>query len=173
MFWRALRSVAILPGMVVVLMPAGILWVFRDTHRAHNVAPASSASFWSGIVLALCGVAMIAWTVSLFAGIGRGTLAPWEPPKHLVVRGPYRHVRNPMISGVLAALLGEAIFFQSWPLAAWFLVFFAGNAIYFPLVEEPGLQRRFGEEYTLYRRYVPRWVPRLRPWDLTPTPNKP
>ncbi len=69
-----------------------------------------------------------------------------------------------MITGVLLILLGEALVFQSWPIAAWMVIFFITNGIYFPLVEEKSLERRFGEEYLLYQKNVPRWVPRLRPW---------
>jgi protein-S-isoprenylcysteine O-methyltransferase Ste14 len=81
------------------------------------------------------------------------------------VIGPYRHVRNPMISGVLSILLGEAALFASPPLVLWFATVFAVNAAYFPLVEEPGLRRRFGAEYDAYRANVPRWLPRFRPWE--------
>ena len=105
------------------------------------------------------------WTATLFARIGKGTLAPWDPTARLVVAGPYRHVRNPMISGVLAVLLGEAALFGSLPLLVWFGAVFALNAIYFPLVEEPGLRERFGEDYERYRANVPRWLPRFRPWE--------
>jgi protein-S-isoprenylcysteine O-methyltransferase Ste14 len=80
------------------------------------------------------------------------------------VVGPYRYVRNPMISGVLAILLGETLAFWSASLLAWFAAVFAVNAVYMPLVEEPGLSRRFGEDYDRYRANVRRWVPRLRPW---------
>ena len=103
---------------------------------------------------------MIAWTVALFAGIGQGTLAPWDPTSRLVVRGPYRHVRNPMISGVLCVLLGEAALFGSLAVLAWSGVVFALNAVYFVLVEEPGLRERFGAEYDAYAAHVPRWLPR-------------
>ncbi len=78
--------------------------------------------------------------------------------------GPYRYVRNPMISGVLAILLGETLAFWSASLLTWFVVVFAVNAIYMPLVEEPDLSRRFGQDYDRYRANVRRWVPRLRPW---------
>lgn len=107
----------------------------------------------------------MAWTVSLFARVGGGTLAPWDPTSRLVVLGPYRHVRNPMITGVLAILLGEASLFGSLPLLLWFAAVFAVNAVYLPLVEEPGLRTRFGADYEAYRANVPRWLPRLRPWD--------
>lgn len=110
------------------------------------------------------GLAMLAWTVGLFARVGRGTLAPWAPTRRLVIVGPYAHVRNPMITGVLAIVIGEAISFGSRPLATWAALFLAINHVYFVLSEEPGLVRRFGAEYDAYRRAVPRWLPRLRPW---------
>lgn len=109
--------------------------------------------------------------MALLATVGRGTLAPWDPTSRLVVRGPYRHVRNPMISGVLLVLLGEAAFLGSLPVLAWFAAVLAVNAVYFPLVEEPGLSRRFGEDYERYRANVPRWVPRLRPWEPGRSPD--
>jgi protein-S-isoprenylcysteine O-methyltransferase Ste14 len=95
---------------------------------------------------------------------GKGTPAPWDPPKSLVIQGPYRYVRNPMITGVLFMLLAEAIFFKSLPIAVWMIVFFLGNAVYFPLVEERGLEQRFGDDYWKYKTHVPRWIPRLRAW---------
>ena len=100
-----------------------------------------------------------------FAGEGEGTLAPWDPPRRLVVRGPYRFVRNPMISGVIFLLFGEALVLASWPHAAWALAFLALNAVYIPLVEEPQLERRFGDAYREYRANVRRFLPRLRAWE--------
>jgi protein-S-isoprenylcysteine O-methyltransferase Ste14 len=69
-----------------------------------------------------------------------------------------------MISGVLFILLGEAALFGSFQLLAWFGAVLAVNAVYVPLVEEPGLSRRFGGDYSTYKAHVPRWLPRLRPW---------
>ena len=110
----------------------------------------------------LIGAALFVSTVYLFATAGRGTLAPWDPPARLVVRGPYRFVRNPMITGVLLIIVAEALFFRSMPIAVWAAVFFVINAIYLPLFEEPGLERRFGDDYRQYKRDVPRLLPRLR-----------
>ena len=62
------------------------------------------------------------------------------------------------------SLAAEALLFQSWPLAAWLAVFFTANATYFPLSEEPGLARRFGDDYARYKAHVPRWLPRPKPW---------
>ena len=117
-----------------------------------------------GLVLIAAGFALWLWTVRLFARVGRGTLAPWDPTRHLVVEGPYRHLRNPMISAVLAVLAGEAALFGSAPLLIWCAAFFAVNHVFFRLQEEPGLERRFGDEYRVYRRNVPRWLPRCAPW---------
>ena len=112
----------------------------------------------------------VVWTTVLFVRVGRGTLAPWDPTATLVVQGPYRHVRNPMISGVLFLLLGEAVLLGSWPLVAWFAAVAAVNAVYLPLVEEPGLVSRYGADYERYREAVPRWVPRLRAWKAAQPP---
>jgi protein-S-isoprenylcysteine O-methyltransferase Ste14 len=142
--------------MVTVVIPAVIVW----SGGLHvNVV---SAVF--GGLLVLLGLVLVVWTVRLFVTEGRGTLAPWDSTTRLVVRGPYRHVRNPMITGVATILAGEAVLFQSWGIAILLAAFVAVNAIYFPLVEEPGLNRRFGPEYDEYRSHVPRWVPRLRAW---------
>jgi protein-S-isoprenylcysteine O-methyltransferase Ste14 len=111
------------------------------------------------------GVLLFASTLRRFATEGKGTLAPWDPPRKLVVHGPYRYVRNPMISGVLIIILGEALVLLSKSHFWWFLTFFAINAVYIPLLEEPMLQSRFGDSYTEYRRHVPRLIPRFTPWQ--------
>jgi protein-S-isoprenylcysteine O-methyltransferase Ste14 len=120
------------------------------------------------VLLAAVGLSLMGATIGLFVRVGRGTLAPWSPTRRLVVQGPYRWVRNPMISGVLFVLLGETLLFRSPALLAWWAFFFLGNAIYLPLSEEPGLEARFGEDYRRYKRQVPRWIPRL-----TPAPGAP
>ena len=104
------------------------------------------------------------WTVRLFARIGRGTLAPWDPTSELVVQGPYAHVRNPMITGVLAVLLGEALVLGSIAIAIWAAIFAVVNHVFFLAFEEPSVERRFGEAYRRYRQNVPRWVPRTTAW---------
>jgi protein-S-isoprenylcysteine O-methyltransferase Ste14 len=144
----------LLPGTVAVVIPALIVWL-----GGANIEPATAVL---GAVLAGAGVALVVWTVSLFVRVGGGTLAPWDPASHLVIRGPYRYVRNPMITGVATILAGEALFFRSWGIAIALAAFLAVNAIYFPLVEEPGLRRRFGTEYDEYSARVPRWLPRVR-----------
>ncbi|HYJ80785.1 MAG TPA: isoprenylcysteine carboxylmethyltransferase family protein, partial [Longimicrobiaceae bacterium] len=145
-----------LPFTVTVIVPS--ILIGRDG------ADAPAAGRLGGALLMLLGMALVAATVWHFATRGRGTLAPWDPPRHLVVSGIYRYVRNPMISGVVLVLAGESLLFASTAVAAWTAVFFAVNAIYIPLLEEPGLSRRFGAAYDEYRRHVPRWIPRLSPW---------
>ncbi len=163
MAWRWLRAVLLLPGVVLVAIPAAVLIAAGDWPPT---APAWRAPLtWAGLAIALPGLGLALWTTLLFGRHGEGTAAPWDPPTRLVVRGPYRHVRNPMISGVCALLLAEALLLASPPLAIWFLLFVLGNAVYLPRVEEPGLLRRFGEDYAEYRRRVPRWIPRVRPWS--------
>ena len=158
------KAVLILPGTALVYVPGLFLWLARDTPYAAAWADPGAARFWLGLAAGGCGLGLMLWTVTLFTRVGEGTPAPWAPPRRLVVRGPYRHVRNPMISGVLLVLLAEALLLGSWPLAAWLLVFFAANALYFPLIEEKGLEKRFGADYRVYKANVGRWIPRPRPW---------
>ena len=162
---RHLFAILLLPFMVVVIIPRWILraWSPWDTRWIGGTLPAAFAHV-AGILLFWCGFALFAWCVSLFARIGRGTLAPWDPTKRLVTVGPYQYVRNPMITGVAAMLVGEAVHLGSRVLAVWAVTFMAIGHIYFMLLEEPGLERRFGADYLQYKSAVPRWIPRSAPW---------
>ena len=93
-------------------------------------------------LLAAPGLVLAVWTIRLLFASGKGTLAPWDPPKKLVVFGPHRCVRNPMITGVLLMLAAESVLFGSWPLAAWMVAFLVMHAIYLLRFEEPSLERR-------------------------------
>ena len=159
------KHILILPGTVLVYIPGAILWLLADTPGAIAPAGPGQVRFWIGIALATTGFALSTWCARLFVKVGRGTPAPWAPPARLVVRGPYRHVRNPMITSVLLLLGAESLLLGSWHLAGWMSVFFLLNVFYFLLVEEPGLEKRFGDSYRRYKANVPRWIPRLRPWD--------
>jgi protein-S-isoprenylcysteine O-methyltransferase Ste14 len=167
---KLLRA-ALLPVTGAVVVPGITLWLTgQDTFGLWKSNPAArlvlaafgGASFCLGLVL------MVA-TVWLFATVGHGTPEPWKPPQHLVVRGVYRHVRNPMIAGAYFLLLGEAGLTASFPLLIFVVLVVVINAIYIPLSEEPGLVKRFGEEYEVYRRNVPRWIPRLKAWPADRT----
>ena len=170
---KHLRAILLLPGMVLLVIPGTILWqTGTDTLGLWRSVPSSKAILSIiGIICVGVGLVLMVATIRLFVTVGQGPLAPWDPPQHLVVRGVYRHVRNPMISGVLLVLLGEALLTASLPLCYWFLVAGAINAIYIPLLEEPGLVKRFGDEYGTYKRNVPRWVPRLTPWENRISPK--
>jgi protein-S-isoprenylcysteine O-methyltransferase Ste14 len=152
---RHLSAILVLPFTVSVLVPA-LLVLSSGAELTWGAIP--------GTALVAVGLALVGRTVALFARVGEGTLAPWDPTRRLVVVGPYRYVRNPMISGVLAILIGETLAFWSGALLVWTAVVFALNAIYMPLIEEPGLRSRFGPDYDRYCENVRRWVPRLRPW---------
>ena len=161
---RMIRSIIILPGTVLVFIPAIILFVTQDPLFHSAISSPGEVRFWVALLLAGIGVMFSIWTGRLFLKFGEGTPAPWASPRKMVIRGPYRHVRNPMITSVLITLSAEAIFFRSWPIAFWMLLFFFGNAVYLPLVEEKGLEKRFGDDYLKYKAHVPRWIPRLRGW---------
>ena len=162
---RHLLAVVLLPGVVTVVVPAEIVRRTGAVSLGWGLGfPLGWLPWLLGCALVGLGLLLMYKTISLFASVGEGSLAPWDPPQRLVVRGIYRQVRNPMISGVFLVLLGEAALLGSPPLLAWFLVVFGVNAVYIPSIEERGLLNRFGEEYLDYRRNVPRWIPRLRPW---------
>jgi len=154
----------ILPFTALFIIPAAILWATGFRIGWGLGLPWDAVIVLAGSVLMGNGLYYLSITIWLFINIGRGTLAPWSPTKKLVVIGPYCHVRNPMISGVLMTLLGESIVVGSVGIFIWFLLFFMINHIYFVFSEEPGLTKRFGQEYLAYKENVPRWIPRLRPW---------
>ena len=161
---RHLIAILVLPFMVVMVIPRWLLNWYGVLTSWPN-----SASWLFGHVLGamfgIAGLSLFLWNLYLFATRGKGTLAAWDPPSRLVVAGPYRHVRNPMISGVLMILAGEALVHGSVTIALWFLGFFLLNQIYFMVLEEPMLENRFGEDYRRYRAAVPRWIPRISGWN--------
>ncbi|UGU31441.1 isoprenylcysteine carboxylmethyltransferase family protein [Mycolicibacterium smegmatis] len=166
LWWRHLLSVLLAPAMMTVFIPSAIAAV-TDT-RAPDL---STAGGWlaaaAGAVLIAIGLSFLVWTVVLFDRVGEGTLAIGSPV-HLVLRGPYRHVRNPMMTAVFCIQLGTAVATMSPWLFGWFALFCTATAIAIPVVEEPHLRRRFGAEYEAYRRHVPRWIPRVTPWEPSP-----
>jgi protein-S-isoprenylcysteine O-methyltransferase Ste14 len=161
---RIAAAILPLPFTMAVLVPAAIL-ALGEGERWDLGAGARAATLLAGVAAIAGGLALFVATVRLFGRVGRGTLAPWDPPPRLVVDGPYRHVRHPMISGVALTLAGEALAFGSTGIAIWLACFVAVNSVYLPLIEEPALVRRFGADYERYMRAVPRWRPRVRGWS--------
>jgi protein-S-isoprenylcysteine O-methyltransferase Ste14 len=160
---RHLFAIAALPFVVAAVIPR---WLARTNHVTLAVATSAPqlVAQLAGLFSLLIGIALFVSSLKRFANDGKGTLAPWDPPRQLVVVGPYRYVRNPMISGVAFVLIGQALVLVSRPHATWALTFLIINGIYIPLLEEPQLEQRFGASYTEYREHVPRLIPRLRPW---------
>jgi protein-S-isoprenylcysteine O-methyltransferase Ste14 len=116
--WKHIRAILLLPGVVTVVVPATILFLTgTDTFGLSSHAPVARMVIGIlGIVCIGIEVVLFGATVYLLATSGRGTLAPWNPTRNLVVEGAYCHVRNPMISSVFAILLGEALAAASVPL---------------------------------------------------------
>lgn len=159
---RWFKAILLLPANVLVFIPALILAL----GRYHISITDNPVLLIIGMVFAVTGLCLALWTMLLFDEHGKGTAAPWDPPRKLVVVGPYRHVRNPMITSVFMMLTAEVLLTTSLPLFIWACIFVTLNLFYLPKIEEPELEKRFGKDYTLYKNNVPRWVPRLRPWTL-------
>ncbi|MXQ55818.1 methyltransferase family protein [Shimazuella alba] len=147
-----------LPTTMTVIVPSIILYFFDENNFSFGLHA------WLGMLILITGLSLVTITIGLFKRIGKGTLNPLDPPKKLVIAGPYRYVRNPMITGVLLVQLGESIMFTSFELLIWFFGFWMANQIYFIWKEEPQLLKRFGPDYQEYRENVPKWVPRFSPW---------
>ena len=146
------------PGVVAGLVP----WLLTDRwslpwSRLPGLGPI-------GGLLIVAAVAVLLHAFARFALEGLGTPAPVAPTEKLVIGGIYRHVRNPMYVAVLSIILGQALLFSSWTLAAYAAIAAAAMASFVRLYEEPTLARRYGSEYETYRRAVPGWLPRLTPW---------
>jgi protein-S-isoprenylcysteine O-methyltransferase Ste14 len=167
LWWRHLISFLFFPVTMTIVIP-GLIMIFADVRAADLGAALKVGLVTVGTLLIAGGAAMLTWTVVLFDRAGKGTLGVGNvmgEPVRLVVRGPYRHVRNPMISGVLAILLGEAAVAASNWLLLWFAIFLTFQAIAIRFWEEPHLAQRYGSNYVNYRQNVPRWIPRISAWN--------
>jgi protein-S-isoprenylcysteine O-methyltransferase Ste14 len=154
----------VLPLIVVIAVPF-LLVVKTNPVRIQYLSQLPYLQIPIGCLLIGIGLLLLVVTIRLFIRIGKGTLAPWNPTNNLVAEGVYGYVRNPMISGISSIILGESILLGSWTVLAWFVVFVIVNTIYFKLSEEPGLVKRFGNDYCRYRANVPMWIPRLKAWN--------
>lgn len=146
------------PGIVLVYLP---LWITR--FRIPAGEPQGQMLLAAALILA--GVSPAFESIWRFVVVGRGTLVPTAPTEHLVVSGFYRHVRNPMYVGILIALAGEAVFFERRAMVAYLVLVWVVVHLFVCFYEEPTLARRYGDEYLRFKQNVPRWLPRLTPWQ--------
>jgi|SRR5262249_46155924 len=151
LFARALFAFLVLPGVVGFLLP----WWIASADRARGPG-------WPvlGGLVAAVGAALLLRCVRDFYVAGKGTLAPWDPPRRLVVVGLYRYTRNPMYIGVLTLVLGWSLLLGSRALGVYLVVLAIGFHLRTILYEEPRLSELFGDDFQRYCAAVPRWLPR-------------
>jgi len=147
---RNILFTIIVPGTGAVVVP----WLILGGKGATDGLLA-----WIGVVLIVAGFALYLWCLWLFAKVGRGTPGPWDAPRHLVVVGPYRWVRNPIYLAAFAVIAGQAALFASLPVLVWGIVAAVFEHVFVVAYEEPILEATFGDEYTAYRNSVRRWLP--------------
>ena len=152
---KTLLFTVIAPGAVTVYIPYWLL----SLPSAPASLPIGFLRYFGWLPM-LLGAAIYFWCAWDFTFAGKGTPAPIDPPKELVVRGLYRYVRNPMYVGVLTLLAGEVLFFASRRLFIYAAVAFSFFHLFVIFYEEPALQQKFGESYRRYCETVPRWLPR-------------
>jgi protein-S-isoprenylcysteine O-methyltransferase Ste14 len=147
------------PGTIAGLVP---WWIGR--WRVHAPFPGLMALRAIGFLLIAAAGAVLLECFARFAFQGIGTPAPIYPTRHLVVRGFYRYVRNPMYVAVVSLILGQSLFFGDVRVCAYGLFRWLAMHIFVIIYEEPTLQKTFGAEYTAFRQHIPRWLPRFTPW---------
>lgn len=153
-FFRALLAFLLLPGIVALLVPP--IFAALDPWKADRE--------WIGVPVILLGATILILCVRDFYVSGKGTLAPWDPPRRLVVVGLYRFVRNPMYIGVIVLVFGWSLLFASLLLSLYTVIIAVGFHLRVLLHEEPWLRRQFGDDWSEYHENVRRWLPRTRPW---------
>ncbi|TMQ49619.1 MAG: isoprenylcysteine carboxylmethyltransferase family protein [Candidatus Eisenbacteria bacterium] len=160
-----MRAIVLLRAFVVGTIYVSLqVWFFprwfgvQGDPRAPLVQPLR----WMGLLPAAIGAAIILSCFRDFAVAGRGTPAPFDPPRGLVTRGPYRWVRNPMYLGLWLLLIGEAVLFArpTWSLFVYAPALIIVIHLFVVLYEEPTLRRKFGADYERYVANVKRWLPR-------------
>lgn len=163
---RNLIMFILMPLNAIFTVPIIFLLLFRGLHLSWSWAfPMNILLTIVGLVLIFLGTFLVIDTTILFSKIGQGTVAHWDPPKNLVISGVYRYMRNPMILGILLTIFGEIVIFGSLSLIPYFLFLLFGHHLLFTKYEESDLIKRFGEDYLLYMKNVPRWIPRIKPWE--------
>jgi protein-S-isoprenylcysteine O-methyltransferase Ste14 len=157
---RAVAYAAVFIGFVLVYLPSRFLsW-------SGIVAPATTgAPQVAGMIVVAIGTAIALWCVFTFVFVGKGTPAPFDPPRKLVIAGPYRFVRNPMYIGAGMTIAGAALFYKSLSIAIYAGLFFLITHLFVVFYEERTLRRTFGDEYEEYFRRVRRWMPTKSTWS--------
>lgn len=156
MFFRAFTAFLLLPGVFALLVPPLIA----------RLDPWRAESWLFGLAIMALGASMLLWCVRDFYVSGKGTLAPWSPPRQLVVVGLYRHCRNPMYLGVLTLVAGWALVLGSVFVGAYAVVLALAFHLRVLLHEEPWLRSRFPKSWPAYVAAVPRWLPRKAPFQV-------
>jgi protein-S-isoprenylcysteine O-methyltransferase Ste14 len=162
-----LPAVAFLLARTVVyaVFFIGFLFVYvpgRLLSRSGIAAPTSIRTPQvAAIIVTTAGAALCFWCLATFVLAGRGTPAPFDAPRRLVIRGPYRVVRNPMYVGGGIVLAGVALFYRSLAVLAYAALFILAFHIFVVFYEERVLRRRFGEDYEAYLQRVGRWLPKM------------
>ena len=154
---RAVAYAALFIGFVLVYLPARFLSWSGIAEPATTGAPQVA-----GMIMVTIGTAIALWCVFTFVFVGKGTPAPFDPPRKLVIRGPYRFVRNPMYIGAGMTLAGAALYYESLSVFIYTCLFFLATHLFVVLYEEPTLRRTFRDEYEAYFRQVRRWLPKRR-----------
>ncbi|SPE20227.1 Isoprenylcysteine carboxyl methyltransferase [Candidatus Sulfotelmatomonas gaucii] len=151
---RTLTYATIFVGLLFIYLPARLLAWSGIVHPISLGWPQII-----GLVIGSGGALLALACISAFIFIGKGTPAPFDPPRRLVVRGPYRFVRNPMYMGAALVLAGTALYYQSAVLLAFLALFILATHLFVVIYEEPTLHRSFGSDYVAYCDHVRRWRP--------------
>jgi protein-S-isoprenylcysteine O-methyltransferase Ste14 len=161
-----LKVVLILPGNVLITIPF-LIFLFSRNSYSYYLVGFDNFLFYVSMFFLAFGLLLSIWSVRTFyIKGGEGTPGPWRPISNLIISGPYRYVRNPMILGVVNLLLFESALFTSISFLLWATVFFIGNIIYFKIFEERELIKRFGTDYENYKNEVPMIFPKFTAYNI-------
>jgi len=157
--WLAVRSLVwtlLIPGTVIGYLP------WRYFGLSGFPVDLGNPVHLAALLAIVAGALLLLACIWEFARSGRGTLAPVDPPRELVVRGLYRYIRNPMYLGVTTVLAGELLLVRTRAMLGYALVWLVAVNVFVMAYEEPTLRAKFGESYVRYTKEVGRWLPSFR-----------